>query len=199
MFLVKRDISRKLRIMVTAMVASALMVGTPLIAQAATPEPPGLPNGSGAGPPVVFEEEPWNRLGAERAGAEAPALEAARQAQQREAQERPAKEAAERAAKEREAREAGERIGRETAEREVRSGASAHSVLCIVPRLKGDSLGAAQSALRKAHCSLGKVSKPRKHRGALVVTTQSVRAGSKLAKQAGVAVKLGSVPKMRRS
>ena len=75
---------------------------------------------------------------------------------------------------------------------EVEAAASTPSVAeCVVPALKGDSLSKARRALSKAHCKLGKISKPRKHRGALVVTAQSVRAGRKSAKGAGVSVKLG--------
>jgi len=54
-------------------------------------------------------------------------------------------------------------------------------------------LGAVLWMLGKAHCSLGKVNEPHGHHGALVVTTQNVRAGRKLAKGASVAVKLGPV------
>jgi len=152
------------------------------------PAPPGLPGGSGAGAPYESKEEPWVQEGAEREGAEAPRLEEERRAKQREVEERSAKEAAERAVREREAREAGERAGREEAER---GSAASRSARCLVPRLKGDSLRIARSALRKAHCRLGSVSRPRGHHGALVVTTQSVRAGHKLAAGTAVAVKLG--------
>jgi hypothetical protein len=142
--------------------------------------------------------------GAERVGCEAPIREEEREAKKKEEEERPAKEAAARAAKEREVREAGERAGREAGERAGREAAereakkreeeniaSSRPVQCIVPRLKGYSLGVARSALGKAHCELGKVSRPRRHRGVLVVRTQSVRAGLKLAKEAAVAVRLG--------
>jgi hypothetical protein len=47
--------------------------------QAEAVEPPGLPNGSGAGAPVSFRMEPWNFEGAARAAAEAPGLEAGRE------------------------------------------------------------------------------------------------------------------------
>ena len=30
---------------------------------------------------------------------------------------------------------------------------------CVVPKLRGDSLGAAKRALRRAHCALGKVTR----------------------------------------
>lgn len=42
-------------------------------------EPPGLPEGSGAGAPYTMQEEPWNMQGAAREAAEAPGLEAARE------------------------------------------------------------------------------------------------------------------------
>jgi hypothetical protein len=130
-------------------------------------------------------------------GCEAPIREEEREAKKKEEEERAAKEAAARAAKEREVREAGERAGREAAEREAKKREeenipSSRPVQCVVPRLKGESLNAARRALGKAHCSLGKVSAPRKHHGALVVTKQSVQAGRKRAKGAAVAVKLGS-------
>jgi hypothetical protein len=153
----------------------------PLTFTMGSPPPPGDPNGSGVGEPVQGKLEPWVLEGAEREAREAPRLEEEREAKKREEEERPIKEAAARAAKEREIREAGERAGREAAER---SG-------CVVPRLKGDSLDAARRALAKDHCDLGKVSKPRSHRGVLVVMTQSAKAGHKLAHDATVAVKLG--------
>jgi hypothetical protein len=65
--------------------------------------------------------------------------------------------------------------------------------VCIVPSLKGDSLAVALRALLKAHCGLGKVSKPHKHHHALIVNTQSVPAGRKLAQGTAVAVKLGPI------
>lgn len=48
-------------------------------------EPPGLPEGSGAGAAYVSQEEPWNMQGAEREGREAPGLEAAREREAAEA------------------------------------------------------------------------------------------------------------------
>lgn len=167
-----------MRAIVPALLAVVLLAGASLGTQAKASAPaPSQPGG-----------------GAERVGAEAPKHEEEREAEKREEEERPAKEAAERAAKEREVREAGERAGREAAERERAEAErnAAASVQCVVPRLKGESLNAARRTLGKAHCSLGKVSTPRKHHGALVVTAQSIQAGRKLAKGAAVAVKLGS-------
>jgi hypothetical protein len=150
--------------------------------------------GSCPSQPSLIGESLWNIEGTERVGREAARLEEEREAKKREEEERPAKEAAERAAKEREVYEAGERAGREAAERERAEAErnAAALVQCFVPRLKGDSLNGARRALNKAHCSLGRVSTPRKHHGALVVTAQGVRVGRTLAKGAVVAVKLGS-------
>ena len=121
-------------------------------------------------------------------GEEAPRREAERQAKRREEEERPAKEAAERAAREREIHEAGERAGKEAAERDAAAAAQARR--CVVPRLDGDSLAAARLALDRHHCRLGKVATPHAHRRALVVGSQSVRSGRKLASGAKVSVTL---------
>jgi hypothetical protein len=96
----------------------------------------------------------------------------------------------ERRAKERAAREASEREGREEVERES-SASSSHAARCTVPSIHGDSLAAARRALRGAHCRLGRVSAPRKHRGHLVVRAQRPRPGRKLAAGSTVAVTLG--------
>jgi hypothetical protein len=72
---------------------------------------------------------------------------------------------------------------------QVLPGAVAH---CIVPSLKGHSLKAARRLLRHAHCTLGKVERPRHRGGALVVIRQRVRRGTKLRDGAAVAVVLGS-------
>jgi PKD domain len=55
-------------------------------------------------------------------------------------------------------------------------------VFCIVPTLTGKTLTAATSALKKAHCALGKVTKPKKLKGRpkLVVHAQSRKAKTKL-------------------
>jgi membrane protein involved in colicin uptake len=138
--------------------------------------------------------EAWNEEGARRAGEEAPRLEAEREAKRKEEEERPVKEAAEKAAHEREVREAGERAGREAAEQASREAAeraaALHSKQCVVPRLRGDSPAAARRALSGVHCELGKVTAPRNRRGALVVASQSVRAGRTLAGGAKVAIVL---------
>lgn len=158
-------------------------------------EPPKAPSGSeggsGMGAPYESKTEPWVWEGASNSANEAPKREAERVAKHKEEEERLAKEAAERATKEREAHEAGERAGKEAAERE-RLAASA--AMCVVPSLKGDSLAAARSALRKAHCKLGKITSPHGHRrhGALVVLSQSHPRGAKLPGGSAVAVRLGA-------
>jgi hypothetical protein len=84
-----------------------------------------------------------------------------------------------------------EREEREAAEAEA--AASTPSVVeCVVPSLRGDSLSKAQRALSKAHCKLGKVSKPEaRHHGRLVVTQQRVGAGGKLPSGTRIGVTLG--------
>jgi hypothetical protein len=99
----------------------------------------------------------------------------------REQREKEAAEAT--AAKEREAREAGERAGREAAQRVASD--------CVVPRLKGDTLAAARRALDRVHCRLGRLTKPRRLRGPLIVVKQSVRSNSELAPGSRVALTLG--------
>jgi hypothetical protein len=134
--------------------------------------------------PYAPGEPLWVLEGAERAAQEAPRLEAEREAKHREEEERPSKEAAERSAREREIREAGERAGKEQAER-------AGSPACLVPRLKGDSRVAADRALRRARCGVGKLSGPHGHHGQLVVVRQSVPGGRRLRAGTRVALTLG--------
>ena len=62
---------------------------------------------------------------------------------------------------------------------------------CLVPSLKGDTLKAARRALSRAHCKLGRVTEPHSRRTTLVVTTQALRAGDRLADHAPVSIKLG--------
>jgi hypothetical protein len=63
---------------------------------------------------------------------------------------------------------------------------------CVVPKLKGKSLSKAKNLLTKAHCALGKVTKPKKRKhhklGKLVVKSSSPKAGS--SKPAGTKVNL---------
>jgi hypothetical protein len=64
-------------------------------------------------------------------------------------------------------------------------------VRCVVPALKGHSLGAARRALKRAHCALGQVVRPRDPGRSLVVVRQSRRRGTKLRAGATVAIALG--------
>ncbi len=160
-----------MRVACTAALVVALLLATPVAAPAYTYEGPSQ---------AVKEMEDRNA----REGAE----QAAKEKQEHEAKER----------QEREAREdppvAQPPPREQPQETEVGSETSGGpaTVRCVVPSLKGDSLGTAQKALSKAHCKLGKVSRPRTHHGALVVTGQSPKNGKKLASGAAVAVTLGS-------
>jgi len=160
-----------------------------------SPPPAGCPDGCSENKPAEFKAESWNQEGAQREANEAPRLEEEREAKAKEEAERPGKEAAARAANERNLREQGERAGREAAERErlakEQIAKQAAAAMCHVPSLKGDPLAAARSALSKAHCKLGKVSKSRGHHKTLVVSSQSAKSGKTLADGAAVAVKLG--------
>jgi virginiamycin B lyase len=73
---------------------------------------------------------------------------------------------------------------------------------CIVPKLKGKTLAQARTLLTKAHCRLGKVTKPKvkKHheQPKLVVSSTKPGAGAKLSNGAKVALKLGAAPKKRK-
>jgi virginiamycin B lyase len=61
---------------------------------------------------------------------------------------------------------------------------------CVVPSLNGDTLLAARSALRRAHCKLGKVTRPHKHHGTPHVISQSPKKGKRLKAGSAVAVTL---------
>jgi hypothetical protein len=138
--------------------------------------PPGAPGGSGGGAPYESKEEAWIMEGAERRAQEAPRLEAERLATQREASERAAREAAEREAKEHEL------VPQKAAP------------ICIVPSLTGNPLATAQARLRKAHCKLGHVVRPRRYHGyhgVLVVIGQGRRRGARLPGKTAVAIRLG--------
>jgi hypothetical protein len=75
------------------------------------------------------------------------------------------------------------------------------SAACVVPKLKGKSLRRARTALRAAHCSLGKVSKPKRKKGRklgpLVVRSSNPSAGRTLKVGSKVDLKLG--PKRRKA
>ncbi|MGN6189076.1 MAG: S8 family serine peptidase [Conexibacter sp.] len=72
---------------------------------------------------------------------------------------------------------------------------------CKVPKLRGTSLRAAKKALRKAHCKLGRVHKPRARGGhrppALVVLASKPKRGAVRAADTKVAVTLGPKPRHR--
>ncbi len=70
---------------------------------------------------------------------------------------------------------------------------------CIVPKLGGKTLARARTALQAAHCSVGKVQRP-KHRkgrrtGPLVVKSSRPSAGTTLAAGSGVNLRLGPRPR----
>ncbi len=69
---------------------------------------------------------------------------------------------------------------------------------CIVPKLKGKTLSQARAALRKAHCSLGKVNKPKHSHGKLKVSSSKPPAGKKLPDGAKVAVTLVAQSRKRK-
>jgi hypothetical protein len=104
------------------------------------------------------------------------------------------------AAKEREEQQAAERArlaAEATAlkhQEEAPASAKAAPVgpVCIVTSLRGYTLSAARRVINKAHCHLGRVSRPHRHRGALVVTGQTPGHGKKLADEAAIEVVLGS-------
>lgn len=148
--------------------------------------PPGCPEGCGPTVPFKPPEEPWIHETLERNAREAVLLQQEREAKKRHEEE-------EVAAKERALREQGERAAREAIERE-RLAALANAAHCVVPHLRGRSLGGARHALRAAHCSLGKVKKPAAGAGRLVVSAQGARAGIKLAEGTRVGVTLSAAP-----
>ncbi len=125
------------------------------------------PYGTGSGPPYKTELS--------QCAIESGDIAAARVLQ--EAEQRRAKEAAAKAAEE-----------------------AAHAVVpvstCTLPSLKGDTLSTARRVVARAHCRLGRVSRPHRYRGALIVTGQSPGRGRKLADGTAVSVRLG--PSRRR-
>jgi hypothetical protein len=92
-------------------------------------------------------------------------------------------------AKEKSEREAAEHVASSSSSESKTT--STPALQCVVPALKGDSLAAARHSLTAAHCTLGKVSRPQKHRVAFVVEHQSQVAGKMLAKETPIAVSLG--------
>jgi archaellum component FlaD/FlaE len=114
----------------------------------------------------------------------------------REEAERHAKEESERQAKEieRQAAEVSEKAkaveaqAKEEAEREA---SEAATVRCVVPALKGKTIGAVHNALDRSHCGLGRIGRPKRSHGVLVVVKQSLPSGTRAARGTAVAVRLG--------
>jgi hypothetical protein len=132
---------------------------------------------------------------AELKSAEEQGRQTFREAQERRAAEKRLAEQQER--ERREAAEAAERKRVEEAQAAARAQPTAKpqvSMLlrCVVPTLKGDTLRAARRAIISHHCRVGKIRRPRHHRGALVVTAQSPKHGRKLADGAAIALTLGA-------
>ncbi len=73
----------------------------------------------------------------------------------------------------------------------------AAALRCRVPRLDGASLARARARLRRAHCALGRVRRPRRADAMLVVRRQSHSAGASLTAFAKVNVTLGTPPRAR--
>jgi hypothetical protein len=87
------------------------------------------------------------------------------------------------------AREERERQFQREAEKESENG----TLHCVVPKLTGDSLARAKTALEQSHCHLGLTNQPAgiRHRNKLVVTGQRPKAGSHLVAGSAVSVTLG--------
>jgi Divergent InlB B-repeat domain/PASTA domain len=75
--------------------------------------------------------------------------------------------------------------------------ATAHA-RCVVPKLKGKTLKQAKKALRRRHCSLGKVRGPKRGRKRLRVRSSKPKAGKRLKAGAKVAVVVGGKGKRGR-
>ena len=63
---------------------------------------------------------------------------------------------------------------------------------CVVPKVKGKKLAAAKTAIKKAHCAVGKITKVAsspKNRGKVV--SQSPKPGKHLPRGSKVALKVG--------
>lgn len=70
---------------------------------------------------------------------------------------------------------------------------------CVVPKLKGRSLAKVRALLAAAHCTLGKVKKPKhKARKHLIVKSQSLSPGTVLSNGASVTIRLGPKPHRKR-
>ena len=67
----------------------------------------------------------------------------------------------------------------------------ASAATCVVPKLKGKTLAQAKRLLGRAHCKLGKVTQPAKHKHTLVVVSQTPVAKKTLPSGAKVSLRLG--------
>jgi hypothetical protein len=147
----------------------------------------GYPYGIGGAPFRAVSPSPCAiELAQQEAGRIAARTEAERRQSAREREELLAKEAT--------ARYAAEAAALKRREEEESAADAKVRVIpkCTVPSLKHDTLSAARRALVKAHCRLGKVSKPKAHHhGQLVVTQQRVGAGGKLPSDTRIGVTLG--------
>jgi hypothetical protein len=147
----------------------------------------GYPYGIGG---VPYEATPPSACSIELAEQEAERItastEAERLQQAREHEELAAKEAAIRYPSEVAALKLRE-------EEEADAEAASHVQSCIVPALKGDTLSLARRAIEEAHCRLGEVREPHRHRGMLVVVDQSHRHDEKLVGGTAIAVTMGAV------
>lgn len=146
----------------------------------------GYPYGIGGAPFRAVPPSPCAvELAQQEAGRIAAKTEAERQQQSREHEEEKAKKSA--------ARYAAEAAALEQREQEETAAEAKVRVIptCTVPSLKQDTLRRVRQALSKAHCRLGKVSRPKGRHGQLVVTQQRVSAGEKLPGDTRVGVALG--------
>lgn len=160
---------------------SALVLGAPAMAQAYE-----------VGPPSKSLEESTKQQAQE--AAEKQAKENAEKKQKEEA-ERQAAEARQR--EEAGGRQQAEAQSKEAEQQAAKRKAEEAASLCKVPNLKGDSLGQARTALRAAHCALGKVVAPHRSHGRFVVTGQSIKHGLTRPGGTTVAVTLGVAKKHR--
>lgn len=78
-----------------------------------------------------------------------------------------------------------------TFEQEVERASENGHLVCVVPKLKSDSLTRARKALSAHHCVLGFTNRPAvRRRGSLVVVGQRPRAGTRLTAGSAVSVTL---------
>jgi streptogramin lyase len=83
------------------------------------------------------------------------------------------------------------KLGNKIGRFDPRRPTSASTAKCVVPKLKGKALTQAKQLLRRAHCKLGRVTKPAKHKNKLVVVSQKPAAKKILPSGAKVSLRLG--------